>query len=109
MNTSQRCDHQYQERNADSGRVYCIECNTTIAYLPGSRGGGMSLAEALAASTVQSATFSNVEDIVHCGPTGQTWWWLKDRYVQRDRPLPPQLAQADGWFPVQPIVPRRIP
>lgn len=28
------CDHQRQETNADTGRVYCLECNTTIAVLP---------------------------------------------------------------------------
>lgn len=64
----------------------------------------MTLEEALAASTVNSAAFANVEDIVYRGFDRRVYWWLGSRYVMRDKPLPERVITSDGWHPIQPII-----
>lgn len=66
----------------------------------------MTFDDAVAASTVGAAALPAVEDIVRT-KDGTTWWWLQDRYVQRDRPLKPSLLESDDWHPIQPIKPHR--
>lgn len=63
----------------------------------------MTLEEALAASTVNSAAFPNVEDIVYRGFDQQVYWWLGSSYRMRDKPLPERVMTSDGWHPIQPI------
>ena len=62
----------------------------------------MTFDEAVAASTVGAAAIPAVEDIVRT-KDGTTWWWLQDRYVQRDKPLGEKILSSNGWHPIQPI------
>lgn len=61
----------------------------------------MTLEEAIAASSVGAAAIPGVEDIIRYAD-GNTWWWLKDKYVKRDKPPSQKILESDGWHPFEP-------